>query len=142
MITRRIFIPLVGGESKQVKQRSLLINQRGKEKVSLLNSGLQEIMAKGIIISRELYFHSLYLSDDGCVQVFMGPQPQRVKALWSSGGAGPEKQRQERWSVFVGACGLVDEVQNANKKTQRKANYERKHGPTAGYGAGAETEFG
>lgn len=80
-----------GGGSKQVKQRSLLINQRGKEKVSLLNSGLQEIMAKGIIISRELYFHSLYLSDDGCVQVFMGPQPRRVKALWSSGGASPEK---------------------------------------------------
>lgn len=91
MITRRIFIPLWGGASKQAKKRSLLINQTGKDKVSLSNSGLQGIVAKGIIISQELYFHSLYLCDDVCVQVFMGPQHRRLKALWSSGGASPEK---------------------------------------------------
>lgn len=90
MITTRIFIPL-GGRSKRVKKRSLLINQTGKEKVSLSNSDLQGIMAKGIIISRELYLHFLYLSNDACIQVFMGPQHRRLKALWSSGGASPEK---------------------------------------------------
>lgn len=90
MITSRIFIPL-GGRSEQVEKRSMLITQMGKEKVSLSNSGLQGIMAKGIIISRELYFHSLYLSNNMCVQVFMDPQHRRLKASWSSGGASPEK---------------------------------------------------